>query len=183
MSPEFESPGDKVVIRRFDPSGEKTEGFVVMPNQAMSWHTLVLLYLLIASVTLCVGVFFYWHGYKLVLPFSGLEVVLLGVALYVTAWRGGEQEVILFTEDTILFERGHRTPEESYRFQRAWAKIVLERSWNSWYPSRLLLRSHGRQIEIGRFLNEQERQGLAGLLQAVVSRKHEPPDKKITQKT
>ena len=135
----------------------------------------MVLYSLIASITLFIGATFYWLGYSLILPFSGLEVLLLGVALYVTAWRGGMREVVLFTEDAILVERGHHRPEEIQRFQRAWAQIVLERSWNSWYPSRLLVRSHGRQAEIGRFLNEQERQGLARLLCSAANRENENP--------
>ena len=37
----------------------------------------------------------------------------------------------------------------------------LERgSWRGW-PSRLLVGSHGREVEVGAFLNEDERQALA----------------------
>lgn len=157
------------LIDRFRPSGRDAEGYIVMPNRAMSWRALVTVYLIIAATTLSIGALFFWQGLTLILPFSGLEVLLLGAGLYITAWRGGLREVILFTDDMILVERGHHGPEEVHRFQRAWAKIVLERSWNSWYPSRLLLRSHGQQIEIGRFLNEQERQGLARLLCSAVN--------------
>jgi len=100
----------------------------------------------------------------LVLPFSGLEILALGAALYVCAWRGGMQEVISVNGDHITVEIGRQSPEQSEKFRRAWTQVILERSWNSWYPSRLLIRSHGRQIEIGRFLNEQERQGFALML-------------------
>jgi len=136
-------------------------GFVIKPNQAMSWQALMLVYTGIAAVTLTIGVSFYLIGLTLILPFSGIEVLALGVALYITAWRGGIKEVILIDRDTIVVERGRKHPESREIFQRAWAKVVLERSWNSWYPDRLIIRSHGRQLEIGRFLNEQERQGLA----------------------
>jgi len=136
-------------------------GFVVKPNQAMSWQSLMLVYACIASVTLTIGVSFYLIGLTLILPFSGIETLALGAALYITAWKGGMQEVILINGDTIVVEQGRQCPERRDTFQRAWAQVVLERSWNSWYPSRLLIRSHGRQLEIGKFLNEQERQGLA----------------------
>ncbi|MDX1519250.1 MAG: DUF2244 domain-containing protein [Gammaproteobacteria bacterium] len=163
------------MIDQFHSVANNADGFIVMPNRAMSWRMLVTLYLIIALTTLTIGLVFYLHGFTLILPFSGIEVVLLGAALYITAWRGGLQEVILFTGDDIVIERGHHAPEETYRFQRAWAKIVLERSWNSWYPSRLLLRSHGKQIEIGEFLNEQERQGLAKLLCSATSMENKNP--------
>ena len=136
-------------------------GFVVKPNQAISWQSLVLVYTGIATVTLTIGVSFYLIGLTLILPFSGIEILALGVAFYLTAWRGGMQEVIVINRETIVVELGRQLPESRETFQRAWARVVLERSWNSWYPSRLLIRSHGRQLEVGKFLNEQERQGLA----------------------
>lgn len=137
------------------------KGFVVKPNRSMSWQSLMLVYAGIAAVTLTIGVSFYLIGLTLILPFSGIEILALGVALYISASRGAEQEVILIDSDTIVVERGRKHPETREVFQRAWATVVLERSWNSWYPERLMIRSHGRQVEIGKFLNEQERQGLA----------------------
>jgi len=80
-----------------------------------------------------------------------------GVAAY--------KEVISLTGDKIRIEIGHKSPEQCHELKRVWAQVVLERPWNDWYPCRLLIRSHGRQIEIGRFLNEAERQGLARGLQ------------------
>jgi len=136
-------------------------GFVVKPNQAISWQSLVLVYTGIAAVIFIIGVSFYLIGLTLILPFSGIEILALGAAFYLTAWRGGIQEVIIINKDTIVIELGRHQPASRETFQRAWARVVLERSWNSWYPSRLLIRSHGRQLEIGKFLNEQERQGLA----------------------
>lgn len=152
------------VIYCLDGSDFGGSGFVVKPNQAVSWRTLMLIYLGITTVTLCIGISFYANGLTLILPFSGIEVLALGLAFYVTAWRGGSREVIRIHSDSLIVESGHREVVNREVFQRAWVKVVLERSWNSWYPSRLLLRSHGRQMEIGRFLNEQERQGFALLL-------------------
>jgi uncharacterized membrane protein len=60
-----------------------------------------------------------------------------------------------------LLQRGRKRLEEEHRFQRAWARILLLRDPSGWYPSRLLLRSHGRSIEIGPWLVEDERLELA----------------------
>jgi len=121
----------------------------------------MLVYLGIATITFTIGLSFYFNGLTLILPFSGIEVLALGAALYICAWRGGVQEVIWIDNDKVVIESGRLEPESRVVFPRAWVKVVLERSWNCWYPSRLLLRSHGRQVEIGKFLNEQERQGFA----------------------
>ena len=149
------------MVQYLDDPGSSRTGFVVKPNQAMSWQSLLFVYLGITAISMTIAISFYVIGLTLILPFSGLEVLALGAALYVCAWRGGVREVITINENIIAVESGRDAPETRHEFQRAWAKVVLERSWNSWYPSQLLIRSHGRQVEVGRFLNEQERQGLA----------------------
>ncbi len=154
-----------------DGSDNSGSGYVIRPNQAISWRTLICLYLIIFAVSMAIGLSFFMTGLTYVLPFSGLEMLALGAALYVTAHRGGVQEVIIIGTETITVESGRQVPESHEEFSRAWANVVLERSWNSWYPSRLLIRSHGRQLEIGRFLNEQERQGLALELTGALKRK------------
>ena len=138
---------------------------MIGPNQSMSWRGLKIIYCLIVIFSMTIAIAFYSIGLTLILPFSGLELLALGTVLYITAWRGGSREVIIIDDNKIIVETGRKTAEQRFEFQRPWASVILERSWNHWYPSRLLIRSHGRQTEIGRFLNEQERQGLAIELQ------------------
>jgi len=134
---------------------------MVMPNRAMPWQHIMMIYLLVSGVTISIAFSFFTQGLTLILPFAGLELLALGVVLYISAWRSNIKEVVNVNEEKIRIEIGRNVPEEIYELDKAWANIVLERSWNNWYPSRLLLRSHGRQLEIGKFLNEQERQCLA----------------------
>jgi uncharacterized membrane protein len=134
---------------------------MVMPNRAMPWQHIMVIYLLVSGVTISIAFSFFTQGLTLILPFAGLELLALGVVLYISAWRSNIKEVVNVTEEKIRIEIGRDVPEKIYELDKAWANIVLERSWNNWYPSRLLLRSHGRQLEIGKFLNEQERQCLA----------------------
>ena len=149
---------------------ESKQTIMVMPNRAMSWQHIMMFYLAIAIVTLSIAFNFYVRGLTLILPFAGLELAALGVVLYISAWRSNIKEVVSVTEKKIKIEIGRNMPEKVFEFDRAWAKIVLQRSWNNWYPSRLLLRSHGKQIELGQFLNEQERQSLAVELKKVINK-------------
>ncbi len=149
-------------------SEQRRHTVIIAPNQSMSWGGLLLAYTGIAGVTLSVGIYFWAHGFTLVLPFSGLELLALGAALYVTAWRGGRREVITISDDTICVESGRKKPEQRHHFQRYWARVVLQRPWVAWHPSRLLIRARGLEIEVGRFLNEQERTGLARILTSAI---------------
>jgi len=158
------------MIYEADPAEEGIRTFVVLPNRSMSWRQLIGAYAGIAAVTLAVAVYFYLRGLTLILPFSGLELLFLGAVLYMTAWRSDWREVICVTDAVVRVETGRRGPEHHFEFQRQWLQIILARR-GGWYPSCLLLRSHGRQIEIGRFLNEQERQGLAEMLAAALGQR------------
>lgn len=156
------------MIHELKVSQDQRRTFVIAPNQSMSGRELLLVFSGIAGVTLAIGGYFWLRGFTLVLPFSGLEVLALGAALYITAWRGGAREVITITDDSISVETGRSGPEQRHDFQRYWTKVVLRRPWVAWYPSKLLLCSHGREIEVGRFLNEQERKGLAKILRSAI---------------
>ena len=103
-------------------------------------------------------------GFWPVLPFAGVEVIVLGLAVYNSALSGRETEVVRVTGDVVAVEKGRRQPREVWRFQRAWARIQLLPPLANWYPSRLVIGSHGKLVQLGAFLNEQERQRLAGAL-------------------
>jgi uncharacterized membrane protein len=148
------------MVDQFGAAGEAQRTFVIQPNRSMSWRHLLFAYLVISAAVLAIGVASLSAGLPLVLPFSGLEVLALGAAFYLTAWRAGVQQVIRISEDHVTVETGHNAPEARVEFRRQWAAVDLEGP-NGWYPSRLYIRSHGVRVEIAGFLNEQERRGLA----------------------
>jgi uncharacterized membrane protein len=156
------------MIHELKASQDQRRTFVIAPNQSMSWKELLWAYCAIAGVSLAIAVYFWVQGLTLVLPFSGLELLALGAALYITAWRGGAREVITITVDSVHVETGRTGPQLRHDFQRYWTRVVLRRPWVAWYPSKLLLCSRGREIEVGRFLNEEERRGLAQILQSAI---------------
>lgn len=156
-----------MVERVADPSGRKYH-WIIRPNQSLSWRRARQVYMAIAGVILGIGLVFAWRGYWPVLPFAGLEIVVLGVAFYRCLSHSQIREVVTISRDTVSVERGHKQPEEHWECPRAWARINMERSPITWYPSRLSVAFQGRQVEIGRFLNEMERQRLAVELQGMI---------------
>lgn len=156
-----------MVERVIDPSGRDCH-WVIRPNQSLSWRQALQVYTAIVAVVLGIGLVFAWHGYWPVLPFAGLEVVVLGVAFYLCLSRSQVREVVTISRDTVAVERGRRQPEQRWECPRAWVRISMERSPIAWYPSRLSVAFQGQQVEVGRFLNEMERQSLAVELQGMV---------------
>ncbi|HET7203963.1 MAG TPA: DUF2244 domain-containing protein [Steroidobacteraceae bacterium] len=129
----------------------------------------------LALVTLGTALVFAWQGFWPVLPFAGLEIGLLWWAVRASMRDGGRREVIVISDDAVLIER--RAPGNTSRlvFARHWATVKLRDPPAAQYPSRLVIESHGRACEVGRFLTEDERRGLAARLRPLVGRSSESP--------
>lgn len=150
-------------------NSENIKTFIIMPNRAMPWLQQVYLFSIIAAFSMGIGVGFYLQGLTLILPFAGIELAALAIALYVSAWRGGRKEVIRITHERVQVESGIDKPDTEVEFDKTWLQVVLVKPKIRWYPSQLMLRSHGRQMEIGSFLNEEERKGLAIVLRQALA--------------
>ncbi|MFA7388188.1 MAG: DUF2244 domain-containing protein [Thiohalobacteraceae bacterium] len=134
---------------------------VIRPNCSLSWRGTLTVFCSISLVSLAIALGFASLGLWMVLPFAGLELGLLGYALWRCARRSQVREVISIHGGEIAVQRGCRMPEETTCLQRGWARVELARPTYRGYPSRLLIRSHGREVEVGGCLNEAERRRLA----------------------
>ena len=114
-------------------------------------------------------------GFWPVLPFAGLELALLAWALNAGLQRRFQAQTITVTDADICIDTRGRAHSEHVVFPRHWAQVKLRRSAARLHPSRLTIESHGRQCELGSFLTEEERRGLALRLQRVVGRVNESP--------
>ena len=148
---------------------ETQRSFVIKPNPSMGWRSLLLLYGLMSAITLLIGILLYFRGFSLVLPFSGLDVIALGIALYITARKSELREVITISEGMVAVETGYKKPETKCEFRGSWTRVVLQTQKESWHPSQLFIRSGNDQVEIGKFLNENERVELANELKKAIS--------------
>ena len=115
------------------------------------------------------------RGFWPVLPFAGLEMLLLGWALRSSMQRRHHRETITVTESDVSVELRDRETSVQLVFPRHWAQVKLRRPESRLHPSRLTIESHGRQCELGNFLTEAERQGLALRLQSLIGRVNESP--------
>ena len=122
----------------------------------------------ISAVSLSVAIGFALIGYWPILPFAGLEMLLLGACLYHVSASARQTEVVRVHERLVAVEKGRCGPEERWEFDRAWARVALQGARHAWYPSRLVIRSHGREVAIGEFLEERERASLADDLERAI---------------
>lgn len=138
--------------------------FVVMPNCSMSWQENKVFVASLAFISFSIAGGFALQGLWVILPFAGLEILALTGVLYWTGLQATHREVISIEADNVHVEVGRRNSRQVYEFQRAWTKIELCPPTLPNRRSRLVMRSKGKELEIGACLTEQERKELAASL-------------------
>ena len=103
-----------------------------------------------------------------VLPFLGFELMVLAIAWSIVRCHSRDFEELCADERyvDIRLQRGHR--DQSCRFLRYWTRVDLQAALWRGHPSRLHIRSHGRCVEIGHDLTEEDRIELAQRLDCLL---------------
>lgn len=147
----------------------------VRPNCSLSWRGAVALYLWVCAISLSIALVFAWQGYWPVLPFAGLELAVLGGALWVSMRRGDYREVITIHDNHVIVEKGTKRQRQRIEFSLHWARVNLRSAHASSHSSRLAIGSHGRSCEIGHCLTESEKLGLARRLRELIGGADQTP--------
>ncbi len=135
--------------------------FIVQRNQSLSWYGNKVFIAYMAILLLGIGCIFAYLGMWLILPFAGLYVLALAIGLYVCCLRSHDREVITIDEEKLLVEKGRIKPRQQWKFDRAWLQLELKKPLYNGYPSKLMVRSKGRECEIAKHLTNDERKSLA----------------------
>jgi len=135
--------------------------FILSPNCSIGWRTLVIFYAVTCTMIVSIGVFFALQGMWLVLPFSGLEMIALGGALYLTSRKVHRREVITLDQSYVRVEKGVRKVDQSWEFAMAGTRIFEESPGRYRRAQKLMLGAHGDYVEVGAFLNSREKGMLA----------------------
>jgi len=147
----------------------------IAPNCSLSVRGAQLFFASLCIASFTVAGMVATRGFWPVLLFAGLEMALLGWALWTSMRRRHHRESILISDDDVQIETIDHRRRVKVVFPRHWAQVKLRRSALRLHPSRLTIESHGRQCEIGSFLTEEERRGLAERLQRLIGRVNESP--------
>jgi len=135
--------------------------FQIRPNCSITVRNAVLFYGAVAMLVIFVGIRFVLVGAWVVLPMATLEVLVLGVVVVMLMRRQRDHEIIRIRNDDVHIQALVDNETNDYFYPRHWAQVILERNVIDWYPSRLVIRSHGKETEIGSCLLEEDRRQLA----------------------
>ena len=140
---------------------------MILPHRSLSRAGLWLFMALQSAATAGFAMLAAWGGNVFAPVFALVELVLVGYCLS-RVWRSSAAGQIVVISPVRL-EIASMDGGAPARFHPYWARLALvPGAWRS-APSRLLVRSHGREVEIGAFLNDGERRDLQRRLSALVA--------------
>ena len=145
-----------------------TGTIVLKPNNSATWRFNMMVVASLGVLGLLISTFFLIQGLWLIMPFSGLELLALFSCLYVCARANIKAEVITFTDDKVVIEQGRRFAEQSWEYHRTWAKIFVKQAKHEHQPPKVVIRSHGKETELGSFLNKDDKDALVKKLRKII---------------
>ncbi|MEZ5560753.1 MAG: DUF2244 domain-containing protein [Pseudomonadales bacterium] len=148
---------------------DRREGRIVLqPNRSWTWRANSYFVATLMIVSLAVATTFTLRGMWVILPFTVLEMSVLLACLYYCVRRTHVQEVLTFSPDALVLERGIRRPSVRLEFQRYFTRFFVRAPRHPWYRKQIALRSRDQELEIGSFLSSDEKEDLVRQLRHMI---------------
>ncbi len=123
-------------------------------------------YLSIFTVSLAIALFFAVQGSWLVLPFAGLDLLGLGIALLVYARHATDYERVSINDGVLVVETASAQRLTRQEFNPHWVRVELGESSGAL----VTLRSGKRVVQVGCYLDLNKRRKFAQELAAALRR-------------
>lgn len=163
-----------------DPEKRPVLDLVLYPHRSLSPRGFLILMGAIAGLSFTIGLIFFLVGAWPIVGFLGLDVAVVYLAFRLNYRAARAYETIRLSGNELevvkIDARGRR---RRYVLPSAWLKVDVEARPRR--ASRLTLRSRGRGLEIGAFLGQEEKDGLADVLREGLRRASLPPHLSIPE--
>ena len=129
------------------------------PNSALSAVSKQRIIILLTLIPCVIGIEFCFLGAWPILPFVGLEVVALAYAFFYINKHEADYESISIEGESLIVERCVAENVSQHVINSYWVKVVQHELPNG--ELHLYLQSHGKELEVGRYLTRKQRELLA----------------------
>ena len=152
--------------RTLEPSGDGSVQWLLKRNCSITPRQLLAFFSTLCAVSFAIASAFWWRGAPLVLPFAGVEITAVALALLVYARHAADREWMVLRPGVLCVECtvGRRT--DRVEFQPAWVRIEPQ----SGDRSLIELSGQGKRVAIGRFVRPELRRALADELRGTLRR-------------
>ena len=136
------------------------------PNSSLKGIHRIIFLLSITLVCGGIGIIFYFFGAALILPFAGLELIVLFVAFYLSFKWSSRKELIYISQEVVKIEKGIHKAEYLWEEFRTFTSFQIAKDANK--SLRLSFRSKGDDVIVGDFLNEDDKNILINEIRNII---------------
>ena len=138
---------------------------LMMPNRSMSWQTNKKILLAMFCLNMTVALAWAYMGAWLVLPFAGLEILLVGLGMFYVSWKLSFRQVLTIESESLVLQQGVYFPKQEWHWQTSNTTLVRQPSNYRMSAPTLWLAHLNERVELGEFLNRSEKKELRQQLQ------------------
>ncbi len=143
---------------------------LLQPNRSWTWRKNLYLLASLLGIFGVIGLLMLARGLWPILPLTLVQLVLITAAFYICVRRAYRQEVIVLSPDQVRVEQGHRRVEKRHEFNRFYTRVEVVRPRHNWRDWRISLRAQDASVEVGSFLNQEEKEKLVKVLRDIIDR-------------
>ena len=145
---------------------EETQVWLFKQNCALTPKQLLYWYLSLAGLTLGIASGFLLMGFWIVLPFAGLELLLVGIAFLIYGRHATDYERIELTRNELKVDVARAQKVYSKLWVPGWTRF----EYNGKYKAPFVLKCGKEQIALGRFIPEKDKSALQREIRAALAR-------------
>jgi uncharacterized membrane protein len=139
------------------------------PYRSLTRRGFAFILLGIALLWFLTGLFFYTLGAWPVLGFFGFDLLLLWLAFHLNFRAARAYEEVLLTQDTLVIRQVRPSGRaREIRFNPYWVRLNVERIEDEGV-TRIEVRMREQAVEVGAFLNPEDRESFAGAFGAALA--------------
>ena len=127
--------------------------WVLRRNESLAPRQMLWFFASLCVLSLGIAAAFWREGATLVMPFAGLEILAIGIAMLFHARHAGDSESIALRDDALTVEHASGRHVERVSFQPAWVRVEPRHGDRSLIE----LSGQGRRIAVGRFVRPELR--------------------------
>jgi uncharacterized membrane protein len=159
--------GARSIIARMSEPGSVLLDAVLRPAPPLPPRAMAVILGVVAAMNAFFALYFVLHGAWPVMPFMGLDVVLLAWAFRAAGREAKREEHIVLTQSRLsIARRRPQGPVDETVLNPYWVRVAMDDPPD--HASQLTLWSHGKGIRIGAFLPPAERASFAQRLRTAV---------------
>jgi uncharacterized membrane protein len=137
------------------------------PSPPMSPRALLVILAVVTALNVAFALNLVLRGAWPIAPFMGLDVAGLAWAFRASSLAARRSERVTLTPSRLCIEqRSAKGAATQAEFNPYWVRVDLQ--WPTEFSNRLLLRSHGRELQLGAFLAPSVRESFANVLKSAL---------------